>query len=172
MCGNLPGKSKWYIHIIRVNESELFWQKELFTLLSSSVGETRWNACRECGNSRGARGSQGPSLGVFILITMCQLKVDKMYSPVIPELFKKRKRKKRYVYTCQSSSLWPWALDPKTTPLKLYQFLDFSFPEESKQNKDWDWNPCHIVKPALRFKGNRLFLGNRRFTKWFYKFGV
>lgn len=46
----------------------------LITLFSSSVGETRWNACRECGNSRGATGSQEPpSLGVFILISMCQL---------------------------------------------------------------------------------------------------
>lgn len=43
------------------------------TKFSSSVEETRWNACRECGSSRGAIGSQEPSFGALILMRICQL---------------------------------------------------------------------------------------------------
>lgn len=55
----------------------LFWvlkgKADSLTLLSVSVEATRWNACKECGNSRGAIGSQEPWAGALILIRMCQL---------------------------------------------------------------------------------------------------
>lgn len=47
---------------------------ECFTMFSSSVEETRWNACNECGSSRGAIGSQKTSFGALILMRICQLK--------------------------------------------------------------------------------------------------
>lgn len=47
------------------------------TLFSVSVSETRWNACKECGNSRGAMGSHAPSFGALILMRICQLDLYK-----------------------------------------------------------------------------------------------
>jgi hypothetical protein len=37
------------------------------------VSDTRWKACKECGSSSGAIGSQEPSFGALILIRICQL---------------------------------------------------------------------------------------------------
>lgn len=47
------------------------------TLFNVSSWVTRWNACKECGNSGGAIGSQEPSLGALIRIKICQLKHKK-----------------------------------------------------------------------------------------------
>lgn len=49
------------------------YKKRRLTILSGSELETRWNACKECGNSRGATGSQEPSFGARILMMICQL---------------------------------------------------------------------------------------------------
>lgn len=51
--------------------------KRGLTTLSSFVSETRPNACKECGSSRGAMGSNGPSFGIFILMRRCQLYQNK-----------------------------------------------------------------------------------------------
>lgn len=66
----------YYNHITNRTKHEMLQnkvKKTFLTTLCSSVEATRWNACNECGNSRGAIGSQGPCFGDFIVIRICQL---------------------------------------------------------------------------------------------------
>lgn len=91
-CVTMKQKIKWYINWVITYQIGTWPGNRKHTILSESVWETWWNACKEWGSSRGAIGSQEPFVGDLILIIMCQLRYIK-------------KKKKKSNKLCLNSTL-------------------------------------------------------------------